>query len=149
MIYLGADHRGFELKGQISKWLAGRQFEFEDLGAFTYDHDDDYFDYAYPVAQKVSQNPKQNRGILICASGVGVDIVANRIKGVRCGLGFAEDQVHAARRDDDINVLALPADNCEPELAVKLTEKFLDTSFAGQDKYLRRIEKINRLEEGG
>lgn len=147
MIYIGADHRGFDLKGKICKWLAGRNYEFEDMGAFEYDHDDDYFDYAFQVAEKISRNSKLHRGIVICASGVGVDIVANRFDGVRCGLGFAEDQVHAARRDDDINVLALPADNCDEELATKLTEKFLETSFASSDRYLRRLEKLKRFEK--
>lgn len=147
MIYIGTDHRGFELKGKICKWLAGRNYEFEDMGAFEYDHEDDYFDYAFAVAEKISRNPKESRGIVICASGVGVDIVANRFDGVRCGLGFAEDQVHAARRDDDINVLALPADNCDEELAAKLAEKFLETSFASSDRYLRRLEKLKRFEK--
>ncbi|KKS32713.1 MAG: hypothetical protein UU93_C0005G0021 [Candidatus Amesbacteria bacterium GW2011_GWA2_42_12] len=147
MIYLGADHRGFDLKAKICKWLAGRGYEFEDVGAFEYDHDDDYFDYAFQVAEKISHNPNLNRGIVICASGVGVDIVANRFDGVRCGLGFAEDQVHAARRDDDINVLALPADNCDEELATKLAEKFLETSFSSSDRYLRRLEKLKRFEK--
>ena len=149
MIFIGADHRGFELKGKIAKWLAGRGYEFEDMGAYEYDHEDDYVDFAVAVAQKVAVDPEAGRGMVICGSGVGVDIVANKVSGVRCGLGFSEDQVHAARKEDNINVLALAADNCEPELAVKLVEKFLDTGFVGQDKYLRRIEKIKRLEEGG
>lgn len=147
MIYLGADHRGFELKEKIGKWLTEHSFEFEDLGALEYDHDDDYFDYAYAVAEKVQKSPETNRGIVICGSGVGVDIVANRFDGIRCGLGFAEDQIHAARRDDDINVLAIPADNCDDNLALKLVEKFLETSFAKSDRYQRRLEKLARFEK--
>lgn len=149
MIYLGADHRGYELKAKIAKWLSGRGYEFEDVGSFAYDHDDDYFDYAFQVADKVSQSPDKHRGVIICGSGVGVDIVANRFSKIRCGLGFAEDQVHAARRDDDINVLSLPADNCEEGVALKLVEKFLETSFVSQDRYLRRLDKINRFSKGG
>lgn len=145
MIFIGADHRGWELKGKIEKWLAGRGYEFEDVGAFEHDTDDDYVDYAVMVGQKVTE--KNARGIVICGSGVGVDIVANKIAGVRSGLGFEMDQVHTARKDDNINVLALAADNMEEERAVKLVEQFLETEFVRSDKYLRRIEKIKRYEQ--
>ncbi len=149
MIYLGADHRGFELKGQIAKWLTGRGYEFEDLGAYDYDHEDDYIDFAVPVAQRVAHHPDQNWGIVICGSGVGVDIAANKVAGIRCGLGFSPDQVHAARKDDGINILALAADNFAEVQALKLIEVFLDTEFIMSDKYLRRIEKISRVLERG
>lgn len=143
MIYIGADHRGFELKAKINKWLQGRGYEFEDVGAYEYDLGDDYVDYAIAVAEKVGE---KNRGIVICGSGVGVDVAANKVKGVRCGLGFAVDQVHAARKDDNINVLALASDNATEEQAVEMVEKFLETGFVGDEKYLRRIEKIKRYE---
>lgn len=147
MIYLGADHRGIELKAKIAKWLAGRGYEFEDLGAYEYDHEDDYVDFAVAVADKVAASPERSRGIVICGSGVGVDIAANKVAGVRCGLGFAPDQVHTARKDDGINVLALAADNTEEAGGLKLVSVFLDTEFVESDKYLRRIEKISRVLE--
>lgn len=147
MIYIGADHRGFELKAKINKWLQGRGYEFEDVGAYEYDHDDDYVDYAIWVAQKVAQNPDKNRGVVICGSGVGAEIAANKVKRIRCGLGFEIDQVHAARKDDDINVLALAADNTDEEKALQLVAKFLETEFITSDRYLRRIEKIGRYED--
>lgn len=147
MIYIGADHRGFDLKGKISKWLAGRGYEFEDVGAYEYDHEDDYVDFAVAVGQKVAQSPEKNWGIVICGSGVGVSIAANKIAGVRCGLGFLEDQVHAARKEDGINVLAIASDNCSETEGLKLVGVFLDTEFVMSDKYLRRIEKISRLLE--
>lgn len=143
MIYIGADHRGFELKAKINTWLSNRGYEFEDLGAYEYNHDDDYVDYAIDVAQKVKSS---GRGIVICGSGVGVEIAANKVTGVRCGLGFAEDQVHAARKDDNINVLAIAADNTDETKALKLVEQFLETEFVETDRYLRRIEKIARYE---
>lgn len=149
MIYIGADHRGFELKAKINQWLQGRGYDFQDLGSFQYDRDDDYVDYAISVAQSVGKHPDQGRGIVICGSGVGVDIAANKVNNVRCGLGFAEDQVHAARKDDNINVLALAADNIDPQHAIKLVEKFLETEFVESDRYLRRIEKIARFEDVG
>lgn len=143
MIYLGADHRGYDLKAKIAKWLSGRGYEFEDMGAYEYNHDDDYVDYAIKVAEAVAHS---GRGVVICGSGVGVEIAANKVARVRCGLGFAEDQVHAARKDDNINVLAIACDNTDEEHALKLIEKFLETSFAESDRYLRRIEKISRYE---
>ncbi len=147
MIYIGADHRGFELKAKINQWMQGRNLEFQDLGAFEYNHDDDYVDYSILVGQAVSKHPDRNRGIVICGSGVGVDIAANKVAHVRCGLGFAEDQVHAARKDDNINCLAIAADNTDINYALKLVEKFLETEFVESDRYLRRIEKIGRYEE--
>lgn len=149
MVYLGADHRGFDLKGQIAKWLAGRGYEFEDLGAYNYDRDDDYVDYALAVAEKVGADPDNNRGVVICGSGVGVDIVANKVANVRCGLGFSEDQVHAARKDDNINILALAADNIEVDQALKFVEKMLDTEFVMSETHQRRIDKISRFLERG
>lgn len=145
MIYTGADHRGFELKAKINKWLSGRGYEVEDVGAYVYEHDDDYVDYAISVGQWVAA--KDARGIVICGTGVGVDIAANKVEGVRCGLGWEEDQVHAARRDDNINVLALAADNLETEKALKLVERFLETGFVEHEKYIRRIEKMKRYEQ--
>ena len=147
MIYIGSDHRGFELKARINEWLVGRGYEFQDLGAFEKRHEDDYTDYAIAVAQAVGKKPESSRGIVICASGVGVDIAANKVDNVRCGLGFAEDQVHSARKDDNINVLALAADNTDHNYAVKLVEKFLETEFVESDRYLRRVEKISRYED--
>jgi ribose 5-phosphate isomerase B len=146
MIYIGADHRGFELKAKINRWLTGRRYEFQDVGAFEQDREDDYVDFAIAVAQRVAERPGKNWGIVICGSGVGVEIAANKVKGIRCGLGFEADQVHAARKDDNINVLALAADNTDEIKAVELAEKFLETGFVESDNYLRRVEKIGRYE---
>ncbi|OGC91621.1 hypothetical protein A2899_05305 [Candidatus Amesbacteria bacterium RIFCSPLOWO2_01_FULL_49_25] len=146
MIYIGADHRGFELKGVIEEWMKGRKYEFEDMGAYKYDRSDDYTDFAIEVAQRVAQNPERNWGVVICGSGVGVEVAANKVRGVRCGLGFEPDQVYAARKDDNINVLALAADNVTEEEALKLVERFLETEFVETESYLRRIEKIIRYE---
>lgn len=146
MIYIGADHRGFEMKATINRWMKGRGYEFEDVGAFDYDHGDDYADFAIEVAQRVAQSPDKNMGIVLCGSGVGVEVAANKVRRVRCGLGFEADQVYAARKDDNINVLALAADNVTEEEALKLVERFLETEFVKSERYLRRIEKIARYE---
>ncbi len=147
MIYIGADHRGFELKAKINYWLKGRGYEFEDVGAYKYDRDDDYVDFGVEVAQKVAQSPEKRVGIVICGSGMGVEVAANKVKGIRCGLGFEVDQVHAGRKDDNINVLAIAADNLTEDEVIALVEQFLETEFVETDRYLRRIEKVKRFEK--
>src|SRR3989344_1679553 len=146
MIYVGADHRGWELKQQINEFLKRRGYEFEDLGGYEYDRDDDYVDYAIDVAQRVAVNPEKNFGIVICGSGVGAEVAANKVAKIRCGLGFEPDQVNAARKDDNVNVLSLASDNVTEEEALALVRQFLETEFVETDRYLRRIEKIARYE---
>jgi ribose 5-phosphate isomerase B len=148
MVYVAADHHGVELKAKINEWLKGREYEFEDLGAYEYNPWDDYVDFAIDTAQKVASNPEGNRGILICGSGVGMCVAANKVKKVRAGLGFAPDQVHAARKEDNINVLTMAADSIDEVLALELVEQFLDTEFVKSDSYLRRNEKVARYERG-
>ncbi len=147
MIYVGADHRGFELKAKVNNWLKRRGYEFEDVGAYEYDRGDDYVDFAIDVAQKVARNPDAHRGIAICGSGVGVEIAANKVMGVRCGLGFEEDQVHAGRKDDNMNMLALAADNVTEEEVLCMLEQFLTTEFVMSERYVRRLDKIKRFEK--
>ncbi len=146
MIYIGADHRGWELKAKICEWLTGRNIPFRDMGAFEYNHDDDYVDYAISVAEEVAKEAENHRGVIICGSGVGVAVAANKVRKIRCGLGFAPDQVHAARKEDDMNILAIAAENTGEKLAFSLLEQFLGTEFVALDRYLRRKEKIERME---
>lgn len=150
-IYLGADHRGFKLAEEIYLWLIDNKIAVVNAGTTKLDPDDDYVDYATEVARRVSQvigyGHEDTRGIVICGSGVGVDITTNKIKGIRCGLGFTVEQVKRARSDDDINVLALPADFIEEKAAKEIVKTFLETPFSGEEKHIRRIEKIKRIEE--
>lgn len=148
-VYLGTDHRGFKLAEEIHLWLMENNIAEENLGADHFDENDDYVDYAQKVADKVSQELKQGlqtRGILICGSGVGICIASNKVKGIRCGLGFTIEQVRLARSDDDINILALAADFTDHEYTKKMIKIFLETPFSGEEKYKRRIDKINKLE---
>lgn len=143
MIYLGADHRGYQLKEEIKNWLSEQKIEFEDLGNLQLDPQDDYPDFAKKVAEKVA-GTYGSFGILICGSGAGMDITANRVVGVRCVLGFDPYQVKMARRNDDVNVLSLAADFISEEAAKKLISVFLKTPFSGREKHQRRIEKIDQ-----
>jgi len=151
-IFIGADHRGFELKNKLIEYLQEKNIRVEDMGNYQYDPLDDYPDFAKKVAQAVLQNPQNNLGIVICGSGVGVSIVANRFQGIRCGLGFSPDQVKHIRENDHINVLALASDYLKDgfeengkglELAKQLVDVFIETSPKMEEKYLRRIKKID------
>lgn len=143
MIYLGADHRGFDLKERMKKWLKDKRYEFIDLGNETLDLEDDYPDFAVKVVKKLKK--EGDLGILFCGSGVGMDIVANKFAGIRCGLGFTPQQVRIAKRDDNINCLALPADFSTDVEAKSIIEMFLETRFSEGDKYLRRIKKVEKI----
>ncbi len=142
MIYIGADHNGFSFKEKIKHWLTEWEYDYEDLGAFELDLNDNYPDFAKLVAESVSSEDLA-KGIVICGSGVGVDIVVNRFQGIRCGLAIDADQIKSARQDDDINVLALAADETSEEDAQLIVKTFLETEFSGEEKYKRRIEEID------
>lgn len=145
MLYLGADHRGFKLKEDLKKFLERKNISYQDLGNLIEDKNDNFVEFAKKVASSVSQDPK-SRGIVICGSGVGVSIVANKIKNIRCGLVFNPEMAKAARQHDDINVLALPADFINSETAKAAVLLFLQTEFLKGDKYQKRINQITKLD---
>ena len=145
-VYIGADHRGFSLKEQLKLFLQEQHVSVEDLGAYEQLPLDDYPDYAVKVAGKVQENT-ENRGILLCSNGVGVNIVANKAKGIRSVLGFSKEEVIAARADDNCNILALPADYLTEEQAKEIVQTFLQTQFKSEEKYQRRIDKIHQIEQ--
>src|SRR4030042_7074454 len=135
LIYIGADHRGFELKESLKNFLMNKGYEVIDVGNTKFDENDDYPDFAKAVGFAVSQDPNARRGILVCGSGVGVDIVANKFKGERSSLAFNPDQAFLARNDDDANVLSLPADFLNEEDAEKILGTWLATAFSGKEPH--------------
>ena len=147
MIYLGADHRGYRLKEALKIYLKELGYDFDDLGALEIKFDDDYPDYAILVAQKVSQNPKENIGILICGSGVGVDVTANKFKGVRSALLFDAQQARMSRNDDNTNILSLSADFIDENLAKEILKIWLETPFSRLERHVRRLTKIKEIEK--
>lgn len=144
-IYLGSDHGGFKLKEEIKEWLKEWNFSFEDLGAHEYIQDDDYPDYAWPVAVKVGHE-QGSLGILICRSGQGECIVANKAKGARAALAWNEKTAHAARNDDDANILCLAADYTGMDLAKKIIHVFVTTPFDPQERFVRRVNKVKKID---
>lgn len=145
-IYIGADHRGFELKQKITRWLHDMKYEFCDLGAPKYNPQDDYTKYAEEVALLVRDNPG-TLGVLLCGSGVGVEVAANKFDGIRAAIGLDVFQVEAGRNDDNMNVLVIAADFTEEKEAKAMLIAFLETKYAHKARYERRLEEIEKIEE--
>ena len=147
VIYIGSDHRGFELKGKIADFLKQRGYSVVDMGDDKYNENDDYPIFAMKVAEQVSREFETSRGILICGSGAGVSIVANKFLHVRAVLASSPDQAYDARNEDDANILALGANYLNEETAEKIVLSWVETPYAGEERFQRRIEEISRLEE--
>jgi ribose 5-phosphate isomerase B len=141
-IYLAADHRGFELKEQIKKYLNHEKYEIVDVSNNSKEQTDDYPDFVHKLYCKMKNEP-ESRGIVLCGSGIGVTISANRFSLIRCGLCFNKDQTKMARAHDNINVLALAADYIKPEAAYEIIDIFLNTQVDSNPKYAKRLTKIN------
>jgi ribose 5-phosphate isomerase B len=146
-IFIGADHRGFELKNQLIEYLQEKNIRVEDMGAYGLEPQDDYPVFGKKVAQAVLQNPEEFLGILICGSGAGVDIAANRFRGVRCGLGFDEAQIKHIRENDHVNVLAIASDYVNFEKAKRFVDIFIGNEPKQDDKYVRRTRELDQIEE--
>jgi ribose 5-phosphate isomerase B len=144
-IYLGADHGGFALKEELKTFLRRQGYIFHDLGNYVEDKDDDYPEFARRVAKSV-QNEK-GMGILICRSGTGVGIVANKFSGVRAVSAKSVKETEKARQDEDANVLAIGADYVSSRDAKKILKTFLLTQASRKPRHLRRRKEIEALEQ--
>lgn len=147
-IYIGADHRGFELKEMLKPWLSGLGHTVTDCGSEKLDPNDDYPDVAFAVAEKTVADA-ESRGIVLCGSGVGVTIAANKVKGARASTGISVDEVVLGRRDDDMNILAISANYTNESMVKSMVEVFLATPFAADERHVRRLDKIKRREGRG
>jgi len=145
-IYLGADHAGFELKEVVKNWLQENEYEVEDVGNHIFDPEDDYVDYAIKVAESIEGNGGTSRGILMCGSGHGVEMVANKFPRVRAILGFNDEVTVQGREDEDANVLVLPADWVSPEEAMERVRMFLETDKNNDARHERRRSKLANLQ---
>ena len=141
---ISSDHRGVELKQQLISLLKSQGFSVQDFGTSTEDSVD-YPDYALRAAEAV-RNGKADGGIVICHSGIGVSVTANKIKGIRAALCQTVEQAELARKHTDANVLALPAGFVNPSLAKDIVLKWIHTDFEG-GRHKRRIDKINSIED--
>jgi len=139
-IVIGSDHRGFKIKEYIKKILVKRGYEVKDMGSFS-EESTDYPDFAIKVGEEIVKG-LADFGILVCMSGIGMEIAANKVKGVRAALCRDEEDVYFARAHNNANVLALGAKNFKDEKEIeKIVIRFLETPFEG-GRHERRIKKI-------
>jgi ribose 5-phosphate isomerase B len=144
-IALGADHGGFELKERLYIGLQ-ELCEVADLGAYSLDPNDDYPDISLAVTEAVTSG-KADRGIIICGSGVGACIAANKVPGIRAGICHDTYSAWQGVAHDDMNVLCLGARIIGVQLAQELVTSFINASFSGKDRYQRRLEKVLDIEQ--
>ena len=143
MIYIGADHRGYAIKEKIKSYLKDQELEHEDLGNFKYEENDDFPEFANLVVEKVLEDPERNRGILICGSGVGMDMAANRNKNIRSALAMTPEMAIASRKSDNTNILSLGADFVGEKKVEEIIEAWLGASFSGEERHQRRLTRID------
>ena len=148
-IYIASDHGGFELKDVVKKYLLELNHVPVDLGADVMVPDDDYPQYAFKLAQKVAEESKNGAmGILMCRSGVGMSISANKVKGVYAALCFTRENAMKAREHNDSNVLCLDADYQDLDLHKEIIKAFIETEFGGWDsRHGRRVLQIQDFEQ--
>ncbi len=146
MLAIGSDHGGFELKKAVMKHLAERGVEYRDYGTFSAESCD-YPDFGEAVGRAVASGECE-RGIVICGTGIGISIAANKVRGVRCALCGDCYSAQMCREHNDANVLALGARVLGEGLALKIVDTYLDSSFQG-GRHARRVAKIMALEDKG
>lgn len=145
--YIGADHRGFQLKKEIVEMIKNDGYAVVDMGNAMYDTNDDYPDFATKVAERVGRDTENARGILICGSGVGVCVVANKFLNVRAALVGSGDQAFDSKNDDNTNVLCLGANYLTVEQAKKIVLAWMQTPFSGEARHVRRLHKVEQIEQ--
>lgn len=142
-IIIGSDHAGFKLKERLKKHLDGEKISYEDVGTHSL-KSSDYPDYAVKVARKVVKD-KRNGGILICGTGTGMVIAANKIKGIRAVAAYDDYSARMSRHDNDANVLGLRGRLFPYKKIEKIVSIWLKTPFSAEKRHKRRLEKINRI----
>jgi len=146
-IILGTDHAGFELKEDIKEFLIKEGYEVDDVGALSYDKEDDYPDFISKAAKKVAKD-KNNMGIILGGSGQGEAITANKIKGIRAAVyyGGNKEIVELSRTHNDANILSLGARFLNKKDAIEAIKLWLTTNFSDEERHTRRIKKISDVE---
>ena len=147
-IGIGADHGGFVMKEQLARKLAEQGHEVVDFGNMIYDPHDDYPDFAIPLARAVATGYVE-RGLVLCGSGVGVSVAANKVSGARAALCHDDFSARQGVEDDDMNILCLGGRTMGADVAWDCVRNFLSTSFSGAARHRRRLAKVKQLEDSG
>ena len=146
-IALGTDHAGFELRAQLAVMLNELGHDVQDVGAYVHDPTDDYPDFAVGVANAIVSGAAE-RGVLVCGSGVGASIAANKVPGIRAAMCHDSYSAHQGVEHDDMNVLCMGARVIGVELAREVLHAFLNARFTGEERHLRRLRKVSEIEAG-
>ena len=144
-IAIGADHAGYDLKNYLYEKIESMGHSIVDAGAHTLDPDDDYPDFAKAVGKQVSSQ-ESDRGILLCGSGVGASIAANKIVGIRASICHDIYSAHQGVEHDNMNILCIGALVVEKNLASELASNFIKAKFSGKERHIRRLNKVFELE---
>ena len=145
-LYIASDHGGYQLKKRLIRYCENElKLEIEDMGPLEHDPDDDYPDFVIPLAKKVVET--KGRGIVICRNGVGVSIAVNKVKGVKCGIGYNTGAAESMIKDDNTNIISLAADHLSDDLAILVLKKWLDTESTETERHARRLGKVEALEQ--
>jgi ribose 5-phosphate isomerase B len=145
-IYLGADHNGFEFKKEIALFLSHAGYDIVDDGGLTFNREDDFPQFAGKVAASLlGDGDKDSRGVLVCGSGQGMCMAANRFKGIRASLCWNLEEARSARNDDDSNVLCLSSKYLTLEETKSIIMTWLNTPFAGAPRFVRRLQQLDQL----
>lgn len=143
MIAIGSDHGGFELKQKVVQYLEGKGYEVKDMGCYSKDSCD-YPAFGHAVAKAVAAGECE-KGIVICTTGIGISISANKVPGIRCALCGDSFSAKMTRLHNDANVLAMGAGIVGENLALEITETFLNTAFSGEERHQRRVDLIEQI----
>lgn len=134
------------MKNDLLLWFHNHGYEVTDIGSHAENTEDDYPQYAELLAEAVAEDPENRRGILLCGSGAGMAVAANKVKGIRAALIHDASIAKSARNDDNINVLALGADFVSSDTAEQVIQAFLKTPFSGADRHVKRVGMIAKME---
>lgn len=142
---IGADHGGFEMKQQLANLLSKEGYEVVDFGNKVYDTNDDYPDFTFPLARAVASGNVE-RGILVCGSGVGASVAANKVTGIRAALCHDDFSARQGVEDDDMNVICFGGRTMGVAVAWDCTKNFLTARFSGAERHCRRLAKVSQFE---
>jgi ribose 5-phosphate isomerase B len=145
-ISIGADHAGYEMKQNLVEYIRKLGHQVHDVGTFEPGKPDDYPDYAVLVAQDIRSGAAE-RGVLVCGSGVGVSVAANKFKGIRAAMCHDHYSAHQGVEHDDMNVLVLGARIIGQMTAEDATAAFLTAKFSGEERHVRRLNKVKGIEQ--
>lgn len=144
-VYIGSDHAGFKVKQKVKEYFKKRGISYEDLSPELIEGDD-YPDYAFKVAEKVSKS-KDSRGILVCGTGSGMCIAANKVKGIRAATIYDKYSAIMSRKDNNSNIACLRARRFFPRADIRLIDAWLNTEFSHEERHKRRLAKIEKYEK--